>query len=59
VHLGDHLVAHLPGGFRLDLMHNAVHENALEALRMDEDDFQAIFDQINGVSGEIAFSMAA
>lgn len=59
VHVGDHLVAHLPGGFRLDLMHTAVHENALEALRMDEEGFQAIFDQINGVSGEIAFSMAA
>ena len=59
VHLGDHLVANLPGGFRLDLMHESIHENALEALRIDEAGFQVIVDQINGVSGEIEFSMAA
>lgn len=59
VHLGDHLVADLPGGFRLDLIDTAVHENALEALKIDNEGFQEIRDQINGVSGEMAFSMAA
>ena len=59
VHLGDHLVANLPGGFRLDLMRKSIHENALEAVRIDEAGFQVIFDQINGVSGEIEFSLAA
>jgi putative nucleotidyltransferase with HDIG domain len=59
VHMGDHLVANLPGGFRLDLMRTSIHEHALEALRMDEAGFHEILDQINGRSGEIEFSLAA
>tara|TARA_B100001059_G_scaffold232700_1_gene271072 strand:+ start:627 stop:1520 length:894 start_codon:yes stop_codon:yes gene_type:complete len=59
VHLGDHLVGSLPGGFRLDLMSDTIHEHALDALRMGQSDYQKIFDQINDGPGQIEFSMAA
>ncbi len=59
VHVGDHLVAHRPGGFRLDLIENSIHEHALEALGIIDADFQGILDQIDGVCGDMGFSIAA